>query len=496
MPVRNITSIGRTKPIPVYVWIPPTFGATHKIEIVSGSDTYDVTDITLDAEFIDGVTETIGDFTVKIDNSTQIYTNTFSPYDQIKLYANYGASATTERFVGRIERISKSDHNLVLTGKSLAIKYMGKNVTYSASSTARSTILSAIISQYSSEFVGLTTNNLESDTGTMTVNYADKPFMDVIEEICKDGSRDSYIDVDSDFHYFASGSRYNNTEAVVHELNLIATGDFSPDTSNIFNKVKVYGATDGNIPILATAGDTASQTIYGVKELKIDDASITTQVQAQARADYELSINKDPITLGEIISLGLPTIQPGEQVRISDPLNGLTPSFYQIHKYTHKFSNDEPFQTTLTVQKERSTIPRILKERIKFESEITATNNPNELNFSYITDLGIDSGTHTNTVISVNSSTGKGELKTDGSATGTWVSDTINLASNITAIEPRIGGTNLSSVLIAISTNGGRLFTSISSGTTTIPAGKNLQIKLTFASATTVVTTVGFLYSL
>ncbi|KKN09002.1 hypothetical protein LCGC14_1050950, partial [marine sediment metagenome] len=53
MPVRNISSIGRTKPIPIFVWIPPQFNLIYKIEIYD-SDTetaYDVTDIVIAGEY-------------------------------------------------------------------------------------------------------------------------------------------------------------------------------------------------------------------------------------------------------------------------------------------------------------------------------------------------------------------------------------------------------------------------------------------------------------
>ena len=69
-PVRNIRSIGRTKPIPVYVWIPPTYGAKHKITVTRSDGTIDdVTDIISKGELIDGATDTIGRFSFEIDNS-------------------------------------------------------------------------------------------------------------------------------------------------------------------------------------------------------------------------------------------------------------------------------------------------------------------------------------------------------------------------------------------------------------------------------------------
>lgn len=501
MTVRNILSLGRPKPIPVYVWIPPTYSPVFKIEIVSQGVSYDVTDIVIEGDYTDGITETIGNFNFKIDNSNQTYSSLFSPYDQIKIYMDYATTATTLRFVGRIERASKSDNNLIISGKSTAVDYLGKNVTYAATDTARSTILTNIINSYFNSSgtkytgVSLTTTNIESDTGTMTVNYFDKPFMEVVEEICAAGTRDFYIDVNADAHYFSSGSRQNTTEAIIHEYNILSTGDFSADASTVYNKIKVYGSVIGTVPVLATAEDSTSQAIYKVKELKINDTSIISIDQAQARADYELSVRKDAPTIGEVISLGLPTLQPGEQVRISDPLNSLNPQYYTIQKYNHKFSNDEPFQTSVTIQKERTTIPNILKKRIKFESEISTNANANELDYSHIFDFSTDIGTHSNSSIDINSSTGVGEL-TFSSANGTWTSPTVSLLSNVSAIEPRIDGTNLNGVLIRISIDGGINFSTVSSGSTSITAGKNVQIQLLSFTTNPVITSVGFLYSL
>lgn len=490
MAVRNINAIGATKQIPVWVWIPPQYNLIHKIELYDGTTATDVTDIVIEGDYNDGVTELIGNFSFKIDNSTQAYTDLFSPYDKIRIYLDYGTEATTMRFVGLIERISKSEHTLVITGRGTAAKFIGKNVTYWAINMPRSTILSQIISQY---FTELTTTNLESDAVTATVNYVDMPFFDVVEEICSAAGFDAYIDKDNDFHYFESGSRQNTTEAVVHGYNLIETGDFSPDASNIYNKVKVYGAEIGGMPIIATAQDTTSQTTYGIKELKINDSSIITTTQAQARADYELSINKDPPIIGEVTSLGLPTIAPGEMIRISDPMNGLDPNYYAIQGFTHKFSNDEPVMTTLTVQKQRSTIPKILKKRIKFESRITATTNPFELDYSEIFDFSTDTGTHDDTEIEINPATNQGVLKTTGGATGTWISETISLDDNIAGFEIRFSGSNLEGTEFSISTNGGITYNPVWYGRS-VPTGQDIKIKVSLKSASARLDTLAFLY--
>jgi hypothetical protein len=493
MAVRNIRSIGSRKPIPVFVWIPPRYSPIWKIEVYDGTTATDVTAFMISGEYTDGITETIGNFQFKIDNSTEQYSGTFNLYDEIRIYLDYATTATTLKFVGMVERVSKSGNNIILSGRGSAAKVIGKNITYSATDTARSTILSEIISD---NFTSITTNNLESDTTTLTVNYFEKPFWDIVEEICLIGGRDAYIDKDFDFHYFESGSRSNSTEAVVHNYNLIETGDFAPDASSIINKVRVYGAETEGIPLIYTSEDSTSQTTYESKDLKITDTSITTAAQAQSRADYELAKSKDPPTVGTVLSLGLPTISPGEQIRISDPMNGLDPSYYQVHKFVHKFDNDKPFMTELTIQKERTSIPKILRQRVKFEAEIMKNVNPNDLDYSRIWDFSTSTGTHSNTEISISTSTGEGVLKTTGGSTGTWISELVSLSSNISAIELRIKGDVISGIQLSVSTDGGIVYTPIVYGTTTIPAGSNIKVKLVLNSATTQVKALALLYNL
>ena len=492
-PVRNIKGLGSRKGIPVHVWIPPTFSPIYKIEVYDGTTTTDITDYVIEGEYTDGITETIGGFSFKVDNSTQAYSTTFNLYNQIRIYMDYGATATTLVFIGMIERLSKSNSNLIISGRGAAAKVIGKNITYSATDKARATILSEIIA---ANFTSITVNNLETDTDTLTVNYFEKPFWDIVEEICLIGNRDAYIDKDFDFNYFISGSRGNTTEAIVHGYNLISTGDFSPDASTIANSVRVYGGETSGLPLISTSSDSTSQDTYEVKNLKINDENITTASQAKAKSDYELARNKDPTTVGTVVSLGLPTLLPGEQLRISDPLNELTPGYYQVNKFTHKFSNDDPFMTEIIIKKERTSVPNILRNRIKVESNLMKSINKHDLDFSYIWDFNTDTGTHSNTTIDVNPNTGDGVLKTTGGATGTWESDVLELGSNISAVELRMSGQNKAGTQLFVSVDGGTVYNSVLVDDTTITAGRDIKIKVVINSATTEINAVALLYNL
>lgn len=475
MPVKNI------KHIPVFTWIPPQFGPVYKIEVEKSNGTlYDITDIIYDSSYTDGMTDTIGNFSVTIDNSNESYTDTFSVYDKVNFYMDYGTDAVTKKFVGLIEKPTKKNNKITLTGRGLAVRTLGITVTKSYSDTECSVILTDLFSTYASY---ITTNNVNISSTNITVNWNQKPFWDCIVELCGKAGFDSYIDSNSDCHFFQSDTLTNITDAIVHEYNLIETGEFAPDLSVVKNKVIVYGSSNNGLQIVWTAENTNSiksreQGGYDVKELIINDSNITTIQQAQDRANYELSLSQNPPIVGDLTSLLLPTLNPGEMVRVSDPMNGLNPTFYRVQKFTHKFSNDEPPQTSITIYKEINTVATVLKKRVKFESETTEKANPNEMKYSWIYNFDANTGIHNSTTIA------DGYLIPVG-ASGTWISNVYNSDTIASMTELRVDGSSLSGIQFYISCDGGVNYQSIMPYTaiTTIPPGSILRFKCTFNNA-------------
>lgn len=483
MAVRNLKTI---KP---KIFIPPIYDIEYKIEIVDSSgNVYDITDEIVSGEYTDGITETIGNFTFTIDNDDQTYTNKFSLYDEIRIYSDYDTSATTKRFVGLIEKVSTKEGDIVVTGRSIASKVMGLTVTYTSTDYTHE-ILSSIVTKYATDITQSNIDTTESTDTIITVNWYQKPFWECVQELCNRSSYDAYINADSDFNYFVSESRENTTEAVVHEYNLEEVGDFTPDLSFVYNRIIVYGAKIEDMQIIWTEEDSDSIDSYDVRELIINDSNIITTNQAKDRALYELSLNKDPPIIGEVTSLGLATILPGEQIRISDQESNLQPKFYNIQKFTQNFSDDVPL-TILTIKKEGNSLVKILKKRIVFESESTETENPNEMKYSWLFTFDDDSGTHTNTEIT------EGVLKTDGSASGNWVSDLNSLSSNMTHCELRIKGESIPGTIFYVSIDNGTHWQLVSLNTlkTLSPPGQNLKIKVELNSADTQIDSMVLLY--
>lgn len=367
---------------------------------------------------------------------------------------------------------------------------MGITVTQRYTSQYTHSIIEDLISKYCSAYI--TTSNIDTTESTdtqVTVNWYQKPFWECILDLCNRSGYDAYIDSSFDFHYFVSGSLQNTNECIVYDQNLIETEEFAPDLSILKNRIIVYGAKIEDQQIIWMEPDAASIALYDVKEMIINDTNIITTAQAKARALYELSLYKDPPIIGEITSLGLPTLAPGEKVRISDPLDNLSPGYYTIQKFNHKFSNDEPMQTILTVQKETSTLPRILKKRITFETQTSEMENPNEMRYSWLFDFTTDSGTHSTTQIT------NGVLKTDGSASGIWISEVNALSENAVACELR-AKVNATGSTYYVSSDNGITYQSITLNTllTLSPPGQNLKIKVVLNSASTEIDSINLLY--
>jgi hypothetical protein len=471
--VRNLKNIGS---FPIHVFVPPQFSPVYKIIIDNGTDQIDVTEALIEGSYTDGITETIGNFSIILDNSHQQYTGIIGLYNKVYMYLDYGDTASTLVFTGLIERPSNTNQQMILTGRSSAVRTIGKLVTYAATNVTRSSILKDIVSKY---FTGIiTVNNVQDDTGLATVSYEDKPFWEIVQELCSAGEFDAYVDATFDLHYFPSGSITNETEAVVFDINLIETGDFSPDMQSITNRVKVYGSSNGDVQIIATANDVNSQTSYDIKEVVIEDSSIASEQEAQDKANFELQKDLVPPIVGTITCLMLPSLNPGERVRISDPLNNLLPSQegYTIQKFTHKFSNDDPPKTELTVQKERDSIPQILKKRIRFEYTSNTASNPNEMEYSKVFEFNTASGITTNCDIT------SGALRPT-STIGTWISEQFTLTAPSTTFESRIVGSGLDAVSVFVSVDGGSTYNFLNPTiATTLTTGTTAILKVTFES--------------
>lgn len=488
--VRNISSLGRVKPIKVHVWIPPIYDALHKIEVVRSDGTLDdITDYVLEGEIIDGATNSIGVFSFIMDNSSEEYRGVWIGNEIVNVYIDYATSATTKRFRGRIEKISYQNNQIKIIGRSESVKLLNLNATGGGTGEA-SVLLKALLSAYTPDF---TQNNIDTTTTTMTQYAYQKPVFEVIQEYCQTVSFDFYVDADLDCHFFESGSVKNTTEAVIHDMNIFSVDDFGDEYSEIKNSIRVEGAEIDGTPLLYAAEDTGStygtNSELGIRELIIKDENIITRQQAINRANAELSLALNPNTVGEIECKGLATIQPGQQIRISAPDSNLPPAYYTIISYTHKFEGE--MRTILTINKEKTKISEIMKERISREQKAKQISNPYGCKYSWNFDFESDTGDHSNTQIT------DSVLKLSaGQSSGTWISESFTAESNLTLVQLKLNGTSLAGTKVFLSTDGGITDTQIwgVGWKTTFPSEKNLKLRVSIGSANTQIDGMALLY--
>ena len=500
--VRNIGGLGpsgRPKPIPIIHFIPPTFSMVYKLEIVTDTETIDFTSKIVEGYFTDGVTSTIGDFLFKILDPSNSISDRVEEFDTVKVYLDYGATATTLKFTGRIERKTNTEYAyLELTGRSVAMITTETNITYSSNGLkARSVILKEIIDNYFSGTITYT--GVEDDLTEVIKTYEEVPFWQVVEDLCGDGGRDAYISPELDMNYFIVGSRNNTTEAIVEARNLIKPKDYAKDTEEIATKVRLYGKRIEGIPVIATSTSNTSNTKGINKVQKIDNTNVTTTTQATSQVEYEASNKLAAPTLGVVNSLLLPTLSPGEKLRIVSPVNNIPPEYYEINSYTHSWSETGTPQTNVVIKKQRLNIQNIFKKNIITQSDAVERVNPNDMDFSQLITFETDSGTHNNTLIN------EGYLKvTAGQNSGQWISDLYSLPDDVSAVEFRFSGDYLTQQYSATtsylwySLNGGTTWhlNPVSGTSITVPTGRDLKIRIDLNSSDARVKVTAFLYKL
>ena len=191
----------------------------------------------------------------------------------------------------------------------------------------------------------------------------------------------------------------------------------------------------------------------------------------------------------------LPTISPGEKIKIANPINNIPPASYQINSFRQIFSETGSPQTELVIQKQKVELATILKSNIKFQSDIPDNLNKYDMDFSQVIDFDTDTGIHTNTKIV------EGYLQVvSGESSGSWTSDVINLDSDVSKIEFRMTGDYLvqqygaTTSYIWFSLDGGTTWKIYSTGTTEGPTGRDLKIRIDLNEEKAKVNTVAVLY--
>lgn len=463
------TTSGAIVFIPDEVWIP-------RVKTLIG--TTDITTRIKESEFTRPIIKLgIGTFKIKLINVNGYYSGSFSAGDSVDFYADNNVNPpTTKRFVGKIdyikEEISRQGQYLVINGRHKSGIDMEKYITYSTTTaTDGATVLKAIVA----ELTGYTTNNVTDPIGkTVDVSWSEKPFEDCFKDLCTLCNADGYVDDDSDFHFFPKNPAVNENDAIHERYNLIWVRGFGKDTYPEKTQIRVYGKDDEGLPILYTENTSGTKELV-IKDTAIDSTNVAENIGSATKTDLEVENEQ-----GRIYSRMLFNVNPGDRIWFSAPRQNIH-KIVRIASLKYEFKH-RGLHTESVIEKEELGTSLLLQQRKERNLELRDILNPNKLLYSYNFTFDDDTDlTHYQT------ETTEGRLQLQsGETTGTCTTSAKTTLTDVTYVELRIKGSDLTSSTIQISADGGSHWQTVTKNTYTsvTDSGNQLRIRMTLLSDT------------
>ena len=467
-----------------FVWIPPTGSANYKLTVEDDSGVEEnITDIVPYFRIENGATEGIGIFEFTIPNGDESYTSKWTGMERFRFYADYASGEpSTLQFLGRIEEPSKQNNFLKVSGRSEGLFVQGQNINKDFQNIDAGQMIYDIFDTYGQGRFDLT--DIDTSTGELlSFTFIDTPFWDAIQTICEAAGYDCTITPLGVVNFFEENTNINIVDALIHSRNIIDTGDFKSDVSQVKNQFKITGGTIGGVKVKYTANDSASQTKYGIRSDPINDDGIISFASAKEFGDALLERAKNPPEIGEITGVMLATIQPGESIPVSDPLNGINPGYYKIPLYVHELSERLGLTTTVTINRSSKKLSRVLRNGIQRASrKNNSSGDADGLGNSEIELFDSNSGTNQNTTIS------GGQLNlSSGQSSGNWTS--YQFASNSSAINDmkvNLYGDSVGGVIISYSIDGSTYIPIERGALISVGAGVYVVIRLSLVTGAAV----------
>ncbi len=217
-------------------------------------------------------------------------------------------------------------------------------------------------------------------TSTHIDSHIEKTRLSISKILADDGNYDFRIFYDSNdqnsyLYIHPRGVIVNQSEFVTLGQNFIDLPRFGRDTLTEANRFKQKGFSDGDILLMRTKEDTASQSALWIKDKVETSSALGTMAEVTAKAIARLSQLKESGKSGILITTGLPTLQPAEKFRLMVP--------YVI--------NDEVLSKSFTIVcgpgvglefmhnilKREATLQQLFKDRINENVANTPSDNPN-----------------------------------------------------------------------------------------------------------------------
>ena len=219
---------------------------------------------------------------------------------------------------------------------------------------------------------------------------------------------------------------------ITQGVNLTNVSEFGSDSSNLVNRVKVYGdAPSDNIVNLHTSEDLDLQTQFWIKDKIITDSSLRTRDEVVSKSDVELKLSIDLDYTGSVSAVGILGVDPSRLINIAVPNCNISGA-YRVQRVNYGLS--EPLDVTIDVSRKQDTVRDLFINRFNPDDLIHTSNNINDMRGSYAVMFTEEPAIVTLSGAEIR----ENRLRlSDSATTGTAISDTITLARNITQCEFR-----------------------------------------------------------
>ncbi len=462
----------------MFIPIPKARNTQPKVEINGVDETSKV----YDSEWVKPATVGIGSFRVQLKNAFGRVTGKYLKGQTVKFYFD-NSNASRLQFEGRIDfigdMISENGQFLDIRGRHKSWLLTETKVNHNAENADPADILKGIIDKLPSSY-GFTYNNVKNVGITISKEWNYVDFWDCVKELCEKSKFDCRVDNDLDFHFHKRDTIINYDEFIVEGLNHRGTDKFGTDDYQEKTRVTAIGEDDAGIIIIDTAKSPKEGTeIREGGPVKDSSANTIEKVQALAEGKLEELTNRPPQAIFR--SYGLETLEPGEDLWIvimRQKIYGI----YRALSHTFRFGSKRGgVRSEVNIEKESVGISQIMENIITNENKISKAQNVNKLEFSHNFDFNNDNLTESHKQTEVKD--GLLVLADAGFNDGEWISTSRTAAKNITQVELRYIGKDMTSSRFWFSLNNGVSWQQFSGkGALTVPdaghIGKNIKCKI------------------
>ncbi len=414
-----------------------------------------------------------------LENSDDSLNGLFSENDIIVFKHDYTDTSTIQ-FEGEVEDVdddfSRLDGNfsLKILGSHYTTRAVDIMVTEEYSNSTISDIRKDLMGKYLPTY---TTNNVETNTKTISIKFVKKPLLDCLIDLDIQGVEDSFIDNNKDLNSFVRGSKVNDNEALVLNDSIFDIRGFGIDNTKKKNKVQIIGDAGGT-PVLFTSEVSSDR----VRERIVTDNTVDDEAIAETLVDSELDRFNNPEKEGVTNGIMSPNMIPGYYTYIIVP--NKVHDRYRVSRFTFM-----PYSNQMDTEiSSKQTIGTIIKDRILKDINQESIVNPNNMthsfNFKFDNFNKIDSPASSNILIS------DGKLRWDGTGeSGIMISNKLDTNINVSNAELRLVGEVLDGATYSFQANSQSEFQDIVSDTETnvdsSNVGKELKLKIIISNANT-----------